>query len=190
MIAKHVLARERPDGRIAFYWKPSATLRKLGFKPRALGIDYDSAKQAADELNREAAHAIGKRTRNVRPRGLWSLLPVSRHSAAEVLREGLAIDDLRKRRRRLEPISAVYFLFSGEELVYVGQATDVAAKIIWHQMADPTAFDSYVALPYPAHRLKRCQQRLIAFHKPKLNATAFDDLPDMTVTRLPLRHAG
>lgn len=48
---RHLLVKRRADGKLAYFWNPSKTLRRLGLSAEALGMIEAVAKQRAMQLN-------------------------------------------------------------------------------------------------------------------------------------------
>lgn len=64
--------------------------------------------------------------------------------------------------------SAIYFLFSNDILVYVGQTTcDVIGRVVSH--SKEKQFDSYSFLPCPKEFLNKMESYFIVRHSPKYN---------------------
>ncbi len=51
---RHFSVKGRPGGKRLYYWSPSPSLRRLGFRDRRLSDDYAIAVREAEELNAEA----------------------------------------------------------------------------------------------------------------------------------------
>ena len=71
-------------------------------------------------------------------------------------------------------ISGVYFLVSGDDVVYVGQSVSVQSRVIQHG-GDPTkVFSRAFYLPCPRSELDAVEQRYIELLKPKYNRQGYD----------------
>jgi excinuclease UvrABC nuclease subunit len=66
-------------------------------------------------------------------------------------------------------ISAVYFLFAGDELVYIGQSLDVYMRVRHHYTAKDKEFDKWTFIEVRLHRLLSTERRLIQQFNPKYN---------------------
>lgn len=65
---RHLRPKPLSDGRVAWYWQPSATVRALGLSPEALGFDAAAARRRAIELNALADDVrIGRKGRALGP---------------------------------------------------------------------------------------------------------------------------
>jgi len=61
----------------------------------------------------------------------------------------------------------IYFLIAGDRIVYIGQSTDVFARIRQHQRA--RRFDGFAWFPCPAHELVETEKTLILKFRPPQN---------------------
>lgn len=62
-------------------------------------------------------------------------------------------------------MSAIYFLFIDNELVYIGQSINVERRLYAH----PIAYHTHRIIPCPVDKLLYYEKRLINFFKPKMN---------------------
>jgi len=61
----------------------------------------------------------------------------------------------------------VYFLYQGEDVVYVGQSVTIASRVGWH--TEEKAFDSYAWIAVPEELLDAVERHYIELLKPPLN---------------------
>lgn len=64
---------------------------------------------------------------------------------------------------------ALYALFHGEELVYIGKSDNPQARIGQHAMNTSIYFDNFVVMPTLPHLIDIEERRLINLNKPKHN---------------------
>jgi hypothetical protein len=81
----------------------------------------------------------------------------------------LAIDELRVMAKPLERKCGVYFLFDGDELVYIGQTTDFDTRIAMHSLRKTKAFDRVAFIPAEKIDVGQVEAGYIARYKPKYN---------------------
>jgi hypothetical protein len=72
-------------------------------------------------------------------------------------------------------IPDVYFLFSGKEIVYVGQSTHVPGRIATHVLERKINFDRVAYLSISPNELLLEESRYISMFKPKYNRTEIYD---------------
>lgn len=77
---------------------------------------------------------------------------------------------LRRTAIKAEPVTGIYFLFLGHELVYIGQSTNVFARVATHYLDPKKEFDCWNFVPVARPLLDREERRLIRRHKPRLNS--------------------
>lgn len=65
--------------------------------------------------------------------------------------------------------TCVYFLCSGTEIVYVGQTTNLPARIATHMREKKDAFDQVFYIPIPESALSQVEGAFIRALKPRLN---------------------
>lgn len=70
----------------------------------------------------------------------------------------------------MDGFSGVYFLCCQDEVVYIGQSTNIPARIGQHR-GDKT-FDRAYWMPVPAHRLDEVEGAMIRHYRPRLNISA------------------
>ena len=82
--------------------------------------------------------------------------------------ELLNLDAIRTTRKGVpSAISGIYFLFSGDRLVYIGQSVDVERRVINH--AEALTFDSYGLIECPPEHLDELEAAYILRFKPPEN---------------------
>lgn len=71
----------------------------------------------------------------------------------------------------------VYFLFSGDECVYVGKSLQVHTRVREHRTKNSTKkeFDSYAFIPCEAGKLDELEAHYIAMMRPRLNESLNPD---------------
>lgn len=77
------------------------------------------------------------------------------------------IDPFSSERKILEKGCGVYFLFDGDELVYIGKTTKFELRLSSHMLKK--VFDSYVFVKVPLHILHEEEKKHIMHYKPKYN---------------------
>ena len=77
-------------------------------------------------------------------------------------------EDAVLRRPRFRPSCGVYFLIDRDEIVYVGQATNVHARVAAHTR-NWKQFDSYTYIPCPKEQLDALERHYIQRLQPALN---------------------
>lgn len=70
-------------------------------------------------------------------------------------------------RTSVQPITGIYFLFSNNELVYVGQSTDVLRRIQQHR--SDKVFDEFCFKKCLERDLDTLERNTIRFYKPRYN---------------------
>ena len=65
--------------------------------------------------------------------------------------------------------SGVYYLIDNNEIVYIGQSTNVAARITTHVQNGTMAFDRYYVCPVAPGKLRECESIAIKELEPKYN---------------------
>lgn len=66
-------------------------------------------------------------------------------------------------------IPGVYFLIDGTKIVYVGQSTNVHARVYQHRIALEKKFTRYFLLPCQPDELTALESRYIHLYRPKYN---------------------
>lgn len=80
--------------------------------------------------------------------------------------------EIRSRASRIEKVSGVYFLFDGDELVYVGESGDIYGRVQSHRAVAQTGgkkFDHAAFMEYPAEQRKKVEASYIRKYRPKYN---------------------
>ena len=88
-----------------------------------------------------------------------------------------SLKSIMSQRFRPFAVSGVYFLFSGNDLIYIGQSTNVMRRISDHAGNGPAShlakkgveFDSYAYISVPEQDLDAVERRMINEHKPLYN---------------------
>lgn len=71
----------------------------------------------------------------------------------------------------LEIVSGVYFLFEDEEIVYIGQSTDVFVRMRRHYADPKKTFDKWAFIKVPVEDLLDVERMYIKMFQPYLNQT-------------------
>ena len=80
------------------------------------------------------------------------------------------VDSAKKRKIEIPPVTlGIYFLFSGDEVVYVGQSQDVMSRIMTHRGNGIIRFDSASAVPTNNSHKNEVEATLIVMMNPKYN---------------------
>ena len=66
-----------------------------------------------------------------------------------------------------KPISGVYFLFDGDDLVYIGKSIECRARIESHKKTKK--FDSYHILQMQESEIDEAEKKYISKYKPRYN---------------------
>lgn len=84
---------------------------------------------------------------------------------------------VRKHMQTVESISApsVYFLYRGDDLVYIGQSHDVFSRISIHLKDENKIFDKFAILPIANHELQDVEYSNIRHYKPEYNQQGKSD---------------
>ena len=83
----------------------------------------------------------------------------------------LCVEEIAARARPWPPDAGVYFLLDGEEVVYVGQAVNVHARISQHR---DKSFSRYAFVPCPRECLDKLESLYIHCLRPRLNGNQRD----------------
>lgn len=75
------------------------------------------------------------------------------------------------RHQKPEVICGIYFLFRGDEVVYIGQSIAVLGRVSQHVKEEVKIFDSYAFVEYDYRDLDRVEAFLIGKFDPEYNAT-------------------
>lgn len=81
-----------------------------------------------------------------------------------------------KRKAILKVYPGVYVLFWNDEVVYVGQSTNVENRIIYHINSLEKVFDAYAIIPTEPDMLDATEVELIWRFSPKYNVTMPENL--------------
>ncbi len=92
-------------------------------------------------------------------------------------------DDILAAQAPNQPISGIYFLIEGDEIVYVGQSIDVHSRLITHRQQKQFSHFSYIEVP--PELLDIVERAYISRFKPRLNRA----VPKEPVTMEDLRKA-
>lgn len=89
-----------------------------------------------------------------------------------IILEGIV--SLRLKRQKIPPyICGIYFLFNGDELVYVGQSVDVISRVRTHACEGYKAFDSFAFIEVEKDRLDATEKAYIGKYLPEHNVCSF-----------------
>ena len=83
----------------------------------------------------------------------------------------LNLGTIKSTRQTIHRISGVYFLFKGEELVYIGQSINIMGRINTHNV---TNWDTFSYVEVPQWDLNSVERSYINKYKPRLNDTYVD----------------
>lgn len=75
--------------------------------------------------------------------------------------------DILNERIQAPIISGIYFLISGNEIIYVGQSRNILYRVGYHSRS--IAFDAYSVLPCPPGNLTDLERKMIKKFNPRLN---------------------
>lgn len=81
----------------------------------------------------------------------------------------IPLADLLPKRQSPDLHSGVYFLFKGDELVYIGQSVSVHSRVETHRSLRLIDFDAYAFHACERDQLKRIEAIQIRHYKPKYN---------------------
>ena len=81
-------------------------------------------------------------------------------------------DEVKKTRQLLSSVTkpALYFLYDGEELVYIGQSREVLGRIATHIRLGEKVFDSFAIVHVPDAELLDIERENIREYRPKYNS--------------------
>ncbi len=65
--------------------------------------------------------------------------------------------------------SGVYYLYLGDEIIYIGQSTNVFYRVGSHGIPNGFNFDSWEYVPTQPEDLVAAERKAILQHRPKLN---------------------
>ena len=82
----------------------------------------------------------------------------------------LEIDQIRELRQRFKPLCGIYFLFDGDEIVYIGQSVNILARVGVHFFDKNKQFNSFAYIEYPLGTLAELEAEYILIFVPKYNA--------------------
>ena len=80
------------------------------------------------------------------------------------------LEQLAPHRQSNTASSGIYYLFQGDEVVYIGQSMDLTRRLVQHRMNGEIAFDSFAAVKFPAEHLDYYEAMAIRHHAPRFNA--------------------
>jgi hypothetical protein len=78
------------------------------------------------------------------------------------------LGELKRNSVPLQKLCGVYFLFSGDEIVYIGQSRNVPARV-QHHMGSDKEFDRYSHIVLPADSLNEWESFYIHLFQPRYN---------------------
>ena len=70
-------------------------------------------------------------------------------------------------------LSGVYFLFSGNELVYIGQSSNISSRVAMHAGTSPFHFDSYSYIECSPGRCDEIEALYTLIFRPRQNVTDY-----------------
>lgn len=85
------------------------------------------------------------------------------------------LDELKAERKQHEALCGVYFLWDGDEIVYIGQSINVTQRLHGHfkSMGGKRRFCHYTFVPVDQEMLGITEYAYISKYKPKLNKRAW-----------------
>lgn len=152
------MQNKTPEERQAIAAKGKATLRARRDAER---VERQDALKYAGGLREQIAQLERK---------LGALQRTEALSAVSVALTGKALlrhDEIAKAALQWANVSGVYFLLEGDEVVYVGQSTNVYTRIGQHR---DKRFDRYAFVPCAVDALDKLESLYIHFLRPRLNA--------------------
>jgi excinuclease UvrABC nuclease subunit len=84
-------------------------------------------------------------------------------------------------------LSAVYFLFDGDELVYIGESRDVFFRVRTHFLDPDKTFDRWTFIEADECERKIAEKKLIRRYKPKYNRAHVNPPKPQIYVRVPRR---
>ena len=82
----------------------------------------------------------------------------------------IEIDEIRGTKKEIpKNVSGIYFLFSGDELVYVGKSLNAIARVHSHKKENIKRFDSYSVIECEEKELEKLEAEYIKKFKTKYN---------------------
>jgi hypothetical protein len=153
--------------------KPCLTLRASGLLRRELPMQMLRPEEVADLCNvtLDRVHELPIPFFQIRRMKRWALEEVEKYAKfnRHIKHEPKTLDDLRAAAKPLDNAPAIYFLFHGDDLVYVGQSNCPAQRIANHLLDKVKVFDRYALLPCDKLDLLRLEAYYIDHFKPKYN---------------------
>lgn len=140
-----------------------AEVCRYGTRRSSTFIDFDSARAWADKQEAEILLAAA-------PHKVGPPPPTPN----EATHPGLEADNLLLGEReilrlaRFSPSCGVYFLIAANQIVYVGQSTDIHARVSQHRR-QWKSFDSYTYIPCQASQLLDLERHYITAFRPRMN---------------------
>lgn len=90
--------------------------------------------------------------------------------------ELLDLESLWMRRRKFKNKCGIYFLFDGDELVYIGQSVGIEGRVETHGWEGRKKFDYYAYVDCPKEKLSYMETIYILHYKPKYNYNSLGKL--------------
>ena len=103
---------------------------------------------------------------------IQGFIPTSLRSITKVFTGGLRIGVI-PAFQALDMFSGIYFLCDGNDVVYVGQSSDVIMRVIAHHREKKKVFDQVFFLPCCVKHLNREEEKYIKLLVPKYNSLRF-----------------
>lgn len=143
-----------------------AHVRRYGHQRSATFNSIEEAQRWALAEEQEIFKALGVQAKLHRP----ALLPTHEELARLDDARGLLLDRAGVASLpRLAPGCGVYFLFSGDEIVYVGQSVNVFARVAGHFVYK--SFDSFAFVPCRHDQRLALESHYIKLFSPALNVS-------------------
>ena len=158
----HPMQNKSPEERRAIAAKSHATRRA---RSEAMVAARMAAKVYAGGLGEQIADLETK---------LASLQRMEAMNTRSVALNGKALlraEEIAKAARPWQTECGVYFLLDGKEIVYVGQAVSIYARISQHV---DKKFDGYAFVPCPREMLDKLESLYIHYLQPRLNGNQVD----------------
>lgn len=77
------------------------------------------------------------------------------------------MNDIPKNRIEIKALVGIYFLFKDEELVYIGQSTNINKRV--HDHIIDKKFNTYTYIQFPKFKLDEMEKKFIRIYSPKYN---------------------
>lgn len=158
----HPMQNKSPEERRAIAAKSHATRRA---RAEAMAVARKEAKVYAGGLREEIASL------ETRLAALRRMEAMNTRSVALTGKALLRAEEIAAAARPWQTETGVYFLLDGTEVVYVGQAVNIYARIAQHS---DKQFDRYAFVPCPREMLDKLESLYIHCLRPPLNGNQVD----------------